>query len=251
MAGRPLHDLKLNCLLVPAVLIILAAAALIWVDWGRARQARTAASEHAAAMAALQAANMNALPERLDPEVIRRHEPGIAGMALLVPDDQSGARQSLRIGSPPPFDPDGPPPELINAWTAPRGWIETDGRLCGAAAIRDADGAALGLVHLAFVEPAPARLDAAGLLPALGLLILTGSLLGWYLARRIYAPVEALSAQAEAALDGRDLGAFAGSQETGRLASAIDALATAYRSSTHSRADAGPEPGVPGQPGPT
>ncbi|MFW5698826.1 MAG: hypothetical protein ACOCYN_03135 [Planctomycetota bacterium] len=244
MAGSPLHDLKLNCLLVPAVLLLLAAAAMTWVDWSRAQQARTAAREHAAGMAALLAAGMDALPERLGPELIRRHEPGIAGVALLVPDEQAGARPLRHIGTPPSFDPEGPPPELINAWTTPRGWVDADGRLHGAAAIRDADGAALGLLHLAFVQSAPARLDPAGLRAPLGLLVLTGSLLGWYLARRIYAPVEALSAQAEAALDGRDLAGFAGSQETGRLASAIDALASAYRSSTSSRADAGPGPGA-------
>ena len=125
-----------------------------------------------------------------------------------------------------------PGPELVQVVHQPQAWSLEDGFLAAAARLPGTEGDSRILyAERRMVAPEATKFWVIG-----GCMLVLGALLGWYLARRIYRPVEWLTHEADNALHGRPAGADRQeSEETQALRSSIIELADRYRSSSSSR----------------
>jgi HAMP domain-containing protein len=207
-----LRALRLNCLLaalLPNVLALGALGVMAMVEAGARTREDLAEAE----------AQVRAWAAAADPLPVAVADPRwtSAGILRLTPD-----RVTTEPGGRGPL-PQEPTPDLLEALHRPVAreegpWVTV--------AVPLPDGRVL------YAErPVPPR-DPT-LLAALALALLaSGAGLGWYLARRLYRPVEWLTEEAQAALDGRPRAAWrSSSEETRALESSITALADHYRSS--------------------
>jgi hypothetical protein len=125
--------------------------------------------------------------------------------------------------------PQEPTPELLDVVRGPQAWHQGPD-LFAVARLPVTAGPSRLLVVRRPLQPA----DRGPVLVAGGLLAVIGLALGWYLARRIHRPVEALTQAAEAALEGRpEPDVVSASDETEVLRSSVLRLAERYRSSSH------------------
>jgi hypothetical protein len=214
-----LRALRLNCLLAPLLPTVLALGALGFLALREAEsQARIDLAEAQAQVEAW--ANGPEPTHFLTAAGPRWTSVGILRLTTdrVAPDP--GSRGPL---------PQEPSPELVQVVHGPQAWRQED-RIAVAVRLGGAqdDGRILYAERLARAwNPTDALLIGT-------LLLVGGGLLGGYLARRIYRPVEWLTAEAQAALDGRPSPTNpAVSAETETLNSSISQLAEHYRSSRH------------------
>ena len=235
-----LRGLKLNCLLVPWALAVVAAAVLAW-GLQRAEERATTLGRQAlvaelAAYAAFEsAANRPPLDQALNAD---KRWKCLAELKL----DKDQVAVARRAGTPPALDLQAPPHQLWLVVDTPQWWPIEGDHLAVAVGLRDPAGRIGGILYGQIQDP---RLDLSGeLILAFLALVLTALLLGWYLSRRIYRPVEALAEQARAALEGQAAPPQdTHSAETAVLRSSLMGLIERYRSTS------GKTPGVqPTQP---
>ena len=224
-----LHDLRLNCLLAALVPVALGLVALIV-------SALLADSHHhhhrhqdLRQMTALLVAGTRDLDGVPVQRLVTDHVDVISA-AVLTADELHGVKLLRQAGEEPAVDFESPPPPLIEAWTMPRSWRLDGHRMALATTVRDDDQAAVGLLYLEIrlLSQWSPWLTATWIG---SLLVVVGGLLAWYLTRRIYRPVLAWQRQAESALSGAPPLPVVTTAETAALATAIDQLASAYRSS--------------------
>ena len=124
------------------------------------------------------------------------------------------------------LDHDNIPPQLTWAATTPQAWWGMDDRIRTAAAKLGSDGTLQTIIYAeAQAKPWPTLLWFT--LASIGIAIF-GLLMAWYLVRRIYLPVEALSQQALAAVSGQVTAPKRSSLETQAFASAISVLTESF-----------------------
>ncbi len=224
-----LHDLRLNCLLaglVPVALGIVAVLVLAVIQQGQHDHRRHQDLRQMMALVAGSGTDAAQVPiERLVAEQV-----DVASAALFIADEVHGVALLRHAGDPPVIDLTAPPPPLIEAWTMPRSWRLDDYRMALATAVRDDDQAATGLLYLE-LRLLPQWQGWMTTVWIASLLLVIGGLLALYLTRRVYQPVVAWQRQAEAALSGAPPVPMVVSAETAALATAIDQLTSAYRSS--------------------
>ena len=207
-----LRSLRLNCILAPLVPSVLAVVLVLWVQHHDAE--RLAAQDRAEARAQVAAWAHGA---RTD---LGTADPRWRTVEVLEPVGD----QVRPVGGGPARDAE---PELVQVVDGPQVWATASGGVAAAALL---PGTQPIRILYAVRAPAPPPLGAEVVALAL---VAAGGLLAWYLAWRIYRPVEALAEEAQAALDQRPTRqAFATSDETATLRSSITELAHRYRSST-------------------
>lgn len=231
MFSPSLRDVRINVVLVPAVLVAVGALAVLACALWLGATRRDAAREHLRHMAGVAAA-MSHDVTTLDLSALLKAGPGLRCLALFQPQTDLGAALLRHVGVQPGIPDDAPPPELVSAWTSARAWTLDDGHAAVAAPIRDADQRPLALLYAETSHPLPSLADPLVLGLGIGVQVLLGLGLGLYLARRIWLPVVGLERQAEAALHGGVGGPVVASAETSRLASAVDELARRYASTS-------------------
>jgi HAMP domain-containing protein len=222
-----LKNLRLNCLLVPAVLAVAAMLAWSWAWWRAGQQGIELRREAlAASLGAFAALGGEAAPSLDAWLAADRRWTGLAVVRL------DGERLAViaAAGNKPALDAANPSPVLIDAVGGPHAWPLADGRWAAAAPIRGGSGVTNALLY-GETRPFPAR-DLNEWIYGLLAIAVLGAGLGWYLARRVYAPVEYLSRQAEAALAGQPpVAGNVDSDETGALRSSVNQLVERVRSS--------------------
>lgn len=224
-----LKGLRLNCWLAPACLTMLGAMACLVVGLWLARHAEHAAHRDLLATLAAYA--------RLEEHGCRPPLGLWTGAdarwqgAVEVRRDGDRWEIGAQAGSGWNLRPDDPPPALVLALHEPQAWTAIDGRRFAAAAARSGERP---VFIIAWAPPAAT----AWLAPALGtasILAAAGLLLSWYLAARIWRPVESLARYAQAAADDAPAPQLHASVETGDLRSSITMLAERYRSSRNAK----------------
>lgn len=256
MTRAALHDLRLNCRLVPLVLALAAVAALglgMWADQVQAHQAWQARLLRQIAVVVRQGGAQDpSLPNRVL-DLLDLSRLGAAAAVLTL---TAAPGDPVRIHSAcHPSDGDGPdplrldgqeaPPDLLLSVHGPRLW--QTGRLVQMAAPM-ADAQNPGRLLLIQIPSPGWSFPTWPWLAGAGTILVLASLLGLYLLRRIAAPVAALTERAEALLQGRtpsDL-PLPHSAETSRLATVITLVEDLTRkpkpTATRSTAVDGKEP---------
>ena len=225
-----LHDLRLNCLLAALVPVALGVAALIVYAVLAEGHHRHRRHQDLRQMAALMVAGATDLAGVSIERLVADHV-DVVSAAVLTTEEVHGVRLLRHVGEGLSIDPESPPPLLIEAWTMPRSWRLDGHRMALATAVRDDHQAAVGLLYLE-VRLLPQWNPWLTATWIGSLLLAAGGLLAVYLTRRIYRPVVTWQRQAEAALTGGPPLPVVTTAETAALATAIDQLASAYRSST-------------------
>lgn len=216
-----LAGLRLNCLLVPVVLSVVALGAT-WGIWWLGHEAATTQDQQETAQALAICARLR--PDG-DPRSCRAADPRWTGLAVLR--WHGGKVERRAADGILCLTDDNPHPDLVLAAGGTLAWIDRPGLLAAAAPLAmDAQGER----HLLYGERPALVPDPSLPLALSALIIVLGGALGWYLARRIYQPVEWLTLEAESALAGRPRLAFErSSKETAALRSSVITLADRYR----------------------
>lgn len=221
-----LRGLRLNCWLAPVVPLVLCLTILGWWAWSVSEQRLSELLDTQARSTAWLAASVADAPQQRLPD-------GLAGMARLRLADDHIA-DDWRLGALQVADGSEPAPLLTQAWAAPRAWRLGDGRVAAAAPIRAADGSPQAVLYIESSDPLPDMLNWRALAGGMSVLLVVGLAMGGYLARRIYRPVDRLTAATRAAAAGKiDTTSLrgTGSVETDALANAVTDLAERINSS--------------------
>ena len=216
-----LRGLRLNCFLAPLLPAVCAAIGIIIL----ATQLRDEADDRLRrGLADWLAASAQRIESGAElPEVWAAH-PHWQGLALLHLDEAEGLEVVEQVGTALALEQADPPLPLWRATVQAQSW----GAGQVAAPVRRDDGSIAAILYGVYVSPA-AWNDRPVVIAGVATLLL-GLLLAWYLARRVYRPVEALDAAAQAALKGDAPDhAIAGSVETGSVAASVQRLAQQYR----------------------
>jgi hypothetical protein len=223
-----LHGLRLNCWLAPMCVVAVGVGVLVWYHQTVSAGIRSA---HEDSLRTVQQAyarleERGSRPSLEDALQADRRWTCLAEIRFT----QDDHAEILRIaGSPPELDLAAPPPELTLAVAEQQLWTTPAGAVAVATALRGTHAG--GPTHVLYGQ---ARLTDAGPAPALWtaiiVLVLAGGGLGWYLARRIWRPIEALAADAEAALRGEGPRPLMASSETKGVRSSLVTLVERYRS---------------------
>lgn len=223
---NPLHNLRLNCLLLPAVFAALAGGTVTWMALA-GEEGRQAAHRQHLASAIGSWAILRGKGAELPPEMWLRADRRWTGAALLrMRDDRavilaSAGELALRA--------DGPPPGLSQSVAGPGCYEVAGPRLAASCVIRDADGLVQGFVYAEcpVLEP-----ELAWLPWFWSACLILAAVLGWYLTRHLWRPFEAAQATIDAALAGKpSTEALSASEETALLQSSVILLAERSRSS--------------------
>ncbi len=230
-----LRGLKLNCLLVPWVVALVAAAVLIWFQHRmEARAAIAGRQALVAELAAYAAFETSANRPPLDQAINADKRWKCLAELKLEHDRVTVAR---RAGAAPALDPQAPPHQLWLVVDAPQWWPIDGDHIAVAVGLRDPGGRINGILYGQIQDPRPDQ--GIDLILAILALALTALLLGWYLSRRIYRPIESLAEQARSALEGQPAPTQdTHSAETAVLRSSLMGLVERYRSTS------GKTPGV-------
>lgn len=208
-----LKGLRLNCLLVPAVLVLLGVVSVFIVDASQRRAYRTLILEGSAQELQLLAQETTDLPTGSG-SWSTLWRVGYLGEGEIQLVDQKG---------PDSLDSTDPRPELIEGFARPIAWRQ-NGLLWTAVPVPNSDPR-LSLVGVRG-DPTFGPTHSAWI--AAGTFLLVGALLGWYLVRRIYAPVESLIRETEAQLKGEAQPLPIRSSEMSELASVMTTLMEGY-----------------------
>lgn len=223
---NPLHSLRLNCMLLPAVFAVLAGGAATWIALASEDERQASHREHLAfaigSWAVLRGKGMDLRPEAW----LQADRRWLGAAVLRMRDDRalvlaSAGELVLRA--------DGPPPGLPQSVGGPGCYEIPGSRLAASAVIRDADGLVQGFVY----GECPALERNLGWLGCFwaGSIALAG-ILGWYLTRHLWRPFEAAQASIDAALAGQPSAEIlSSSEETALLQSSVILLAERSRSS--------------------
>ena len=220
-----LQGLRLNCLLAVLVPVGMAACALIALGhWHRhldqqhqLRQAQLVLQSYIAGLGS---------PTNVQDQAHPLHALGGGqqhwnGLAQLVLDGDGTVTEIGRQGQL-EIDYDFIPPELTWAVAGAQAWSLGAGKLGVAAPWLDQEGVTTSIFYgettLKFTDKLWWYYVAAALM------LCAGGVLGWYLIRRVYLPVTALTQQAQAALRGEPHIAMYSSAETQQLSAAISQL---------------------------
>lgn len=207
-----LRALRLNCFLAPLVPTFLAVGLVLY--------GQHLGVEHLAAQDRAEARAQVAAWARQGRTDLAAADPRWRVVEVLEP-----VGDRLRpLGGGPEREPE---PEMVQVVDGPQVWTTPTGGVAAAALL---PGTSPARILFAVRPPAAPPVGGEGLALAI---LAAGGLLAWYLARRIYRPVEALVEEAQAALDQRpSRSVFPTSDETATLRSSITELAHRYRSST-------------------
>lgn len=223
---NPLHSLRINCLLLPAVFAALAGGAVTWMALQAEDERQAAHREHLAhaigSWAALRGRGVDLQPEGW----LRADRRWVGAAVLRMRDDRA---QILASAGALALRADGPPPGLTQSVAGPGCYDIPGPRLAASAVIRDADGLVQGFVY---GECPALERELAWLGFYWAACILLAAILGWYLTRHLWRPFEAVKATIDAALAGKPGSeTYAASEETALLQSSVILLAERSRSS--------------------
>ncbi|TVR41192.1 MAG: hypothetical protein EA402_13060 [Planctomycetota bacterium] len=218
---KSLQGLRLNCWLAGILPAVVAALILLWLG-------ETVSAYHRAEIGdglrrSLQAHIQPDQPAQL--KALVASDPIWRGSQILAV--LAGGVVEIRESFGEIFlEVDHPPPELILAVTQGRWWAIGPKRFAAAVPMLDAEGQFRSLLYAeATFADSPLRSWFALIA---SVVLVMGAAMAWYLGRRIYRPVTALTDQASAALTGRMMPLAMRSPETQDLASAVTQLAESY-----------------------
>lgn len=223
---NPLHNLRLNCMLLPAVFAILSGGAVTWMAQVGEEERQAAHRQHLASSIGSWA-GLRATGTELQPAAWLRADRRWSGAAVLrMSDDRavilaSAGELTLRA--------DGPPPGLSQSVEGPGCYEIAGPRLAASCVIRDAEGLVQGFVY---GECPVLESDLAWLGWFWSGCLALAAILGWYLTSHLWRPFEAAQATIDAALAGKPSAeVMSVSEETALLQSSVILLAERSRSS--------------------
>lgn len=220
-----LAGLRLNCLLAPLIVAIVATAFIVRGHRASIERAQAAELAGLSATIVALAARVERAGDAADLAALRGADTRWSAIGLVAIGADAGELRASdgRLAT----DIADLPPRVVDGIGGPQGWAEPTGALRAVAPVH-MGGRTLVLLGEATSAIRSGWADAAS---SCAILIVVAGLLSWYLARRIWRPVEALQRAAEDALAGRPpAGVTVESSETATARSAVLQLAESYRS---------------------
>lgn len=235
---KNLQSLRTNCLLAVFLPVIFSAAGCIAVGhWHRYEHSQTEINNAQLMMRAYIAGlgHPNETTNRQEPlRALRSMEHQWAGLAQVVLEGDGTVHELHRIGQL-NINYELVPPELTWAVASPQSWCLGPERIGVAAPWLDEHGATTSVIYGEAMHHHHNHL-LWYYATALMVLILGGGL-GFYLIRRVYLPVQALTKQAQAAIRGENVSINYQSSETQELSKAISNLSAVFPQAHDSHTD--------------